>query len=92
MIKSNTYRALLFVALTVLAALALAGALLHAQSFVFFAAAIAKVALSVVLLWAIDTYLLPEIDLTYEIKNGNIAYSLFFLGLCLIVGLSISTA
>lgn len=90
--KPFVTRALLFVVLGLVSVLALGLAFTQFQQFMFFAAAILKVAISVAMLWAIDTYLLPELDIIDEIRKNNITYGLAFLGLCIIVAMSISTA
>lgn len=57
-----------------------------------FAAGFAKVWIAVATWWAIDIYLLPEINTIDEIKSGNIAYSLVILSYAVLVGLCVSTA
>lgn len=54
-----------------------------------FAVGIAKAALGVFLAWSFDKYAMPEINTVDELKKGNIAYALFFLGLCIIVAAAI---
>ena len=57
-----------------------------------FSVSIAKVAMAVILFWVIDKTLLSEINIIDEIKNNNITYGLFVLGLWICIGLLISTA
>lgn len=54
-----------------------------------FAVGIAKGTLGVFLVWIFDKYAMKEIDTIQELKKGNIAYALFILGLCIVIGSAI---
>jgi len=54
-----------------------------------FAVGIAKGALGLLLVWVFDKYAMKEIDTVNELKERNIAYSIFFLGLCIVVAAAI---
>ena len=54
-----------------------------------FAVGIGKGALGLFLVWVFDKYGMKEIDTIKELEKGNIAYAIFFLGLCLIVAAAI---
>lgn len=54
-----------------------------------FAVGIAKAVLGIFLVWIFDKYAMKEIDTVNELKERNIAYALFFLGLCLVIAAAI---
>lgn len=54
-----------------------------------FAVGIGKGALGLMLIWVFDKYAMKEIDTVEELKRGNIAYAIFFLGLSLVVAAAI---
>lgn len=54
-----------------------------------FAVGMAKGALGLLMVWVFDKYAMKEIDTINELKERNIAYSIFFLGLCIIVAAAI---
>ncbi len=54
-----------------------------------FAVGIAKGALGLLLVWVFDKYAMNDIDTVNELKKRNIAYAIFFLGLCIIVAAAI---
>lgn len=54
-----------------------------------FAVGIAKGALGLLLVWVFDKYAMKEINTVDELKERNIAYAIFFLGLCIVVAAAI---
>ncbi len=54
-----------------------------------FAVGIAKGALGLLLVWVFDKYAMKEIDTVNALNERNIAYAIFFLGLCIIVAAAI---
>lgn len=91
-INFNPNRLFLMLLLALLAVAAVHYTFEYFPQYSYFGAAVAKVSISVILFWVIDTYLLPEIDTVTEIKNGNIAYALVILAYAIIVAAAISTA
>ena len=57
-----------------------------------YAAMICNVSISLLILWAIDKYVFKTINTVDEIKNGNIAYALFWLGIVAIICLSLQAS
>lgn len=56
-----------------------------------FAFAVGKVALGLVFLFAADKWLIPEFDTFEELKNGNVAVSVAFLGVCVLLAACIAS-
>ena len=46
-----------------------------------FAVGVAKFTIALVIVWGFDRFACREIDTMQELKNGNVAYALFLLGL-----------
>ena len=92
MLSATKARTTLFTLLTLLAVAAVGFTFSLAVQYSAFAAAFAKTTLAVVVFWVVDTYLLPDINTTDEIRNGNIAYGLFMLALAVVVAATIATA
>lgn len=91
MLTPKATRALLFAFLAVLAVAGVTYTFTAAVQYSAFAAAFAKAALAVAVFWAVDAYLLTEINTVDEIKSGNTAYGLFLVALALVVAATIST-
>jgi hypothetical protein len=87
-------RYVMFLALTLISVVAVYFTFTYLDLIYFstFSVAVAKVAMAVMLFWIIDSTLLSEINIIDEIKNNNITYGLFVLGLWICIGLLISTA
>lgn len=65
---------------------------LWAQKFSGFAVSFAMGGLGLLVFFAVDKYLMPDIDTIRELKNGNTAYALFLLGICLVIAAAILAA
>ncbi len=50
-----------------------------------FGAILGNVSIGLIILWAIDKFALKNIDTPTELKKGNIAYAIFWLGLALVI-------
>ena len=57
-----------------------------------FSVGLAKAVLGIWLVWIFDKYAVKEIDTIEELKKGNIAYAIFFLGLCIVIASAILTS
>lgn len=55
-----------------------------------FAVVISKTVLGFFLIWVFDRFAIGEVDTIAEMKNGNIAYAIFYLALSLIVAAAIA--
>ncbi len=56
------------------------------------AVAVAKAAVGCFLLYMVDAALLRDVDTFYELKNGNKAYAIYYLGYAIVIGLTVATA
>ena len=57
-----------------------------------FSVGLAKAVLGICLVWIFDKYAVKEIDTIEELKKGNTAYAIFFLGLCVVIASAILTS
>ncbi len=57
-----------------------------------FSVGLTKAVLGISLVWIFDKYAVKEIDTIEELKKGNIAYAIFFLGLCVVIASAILTS
>ena len=64
----------------------------YAVEFSAFAVALAKVFIGMFLFYLFDVWALKDIDTIQELKNGNIAVSIFFLGYAILVAACVATA
>jgi hypothetical protein len=48
-----------------------------------------KAVIGIALIWVIDRYAVKELNTIVELKKGNVAYAIFFLGLSIIVASAI---
>jgi hypothetical protein len=77
------------VALTLLAAGAIYVTFNFLESISALATVTAFTALGISLVFALDYFILKELDTIDEIKKGNLSYAIFFLGICLIIAAAI---
>ncbi len=54
-----------------------------------FSVGMAKGVLGFLIVWIFDKYAMKEIDTVEELKKENVAYALFFLGLCIVIAAAI---
>lgn len=64
---------------------------LYAVEFSAFAFGLGKVAISIVLFWLFDYFILHDVDTIEELKKGNVAYAIFLLALAILVAVAIGT-
>jgi hypothetical protein len=64
----------------------------YAVEFSAFAVALAKVFIGMFLFYLFDIWALRDINTIEEIKNGNVALSIFFLGYAILVAACVATA
>ncbi|MEZ4700052.1 MAG: hypothetical protein R2834_06960 [Rhodothermales bacterium] len=64
----------------------------YAVEFSAFAVALAKVFIGMFLFYLFDVWALRDIETIQELKNGNIALSIFFLGYAILVAACVATA
>lgn len=76
--------------LVIISAILLILSFLWAIEFSSFSIGIAKYTLSILLVWTIDKFAIPEINTIELIGKNPISYSIFFLGNCILAAACIS--
>ena len=72
-------------------AVALVGLSIYAVAFSTLGFAFAKAVIGLVLFWLFDRYVMKDIDTFTELKNGNVAYALFLVGISIVLAATIAT-
>ena len=81
-----------FISLLVISAILVILSFSYAIEFSSFGVGMAKFSLAVIIVWTVDKFAASEVD-TMKLIGGNpIAYSIFFMGLCILAAACISAS